>query len=90
MQLQALYDFLTGAGICSGRQGNAWDVGKQLCQLAQLQVFWPEVVAPLGYTVGFVNGKQTHRQLLDECQGMFLQQAFRRQIKQFDLVAAQT
>jgi len=67
--------------VGGGGQGDARGVGEQLRQLAQLQVFTPEVVAPLGHAVSFVDGEQGDFQALQERQHPRLHQALGRQVK---------
>ena len=57
-QVQAFNDFQPGAGVGRGRQGDTRNAGKARVQQAQLQVVSAEVVAPLGYAVGLVDGEQ--------------------------------
>ena len=83
LQMQAIDDFFAGPLVGGGRQGDTRDVGEQLRQLAQLQVFAAEVVTPLRHTVGFVDGKQGNFQALQEGQHARLDQAFWRQVQHF-------
>ena len=82
--MQTIDDFLAGAHVRRGGQGNARHRGEQFGQLAQLQVFGTEIMAPLRHAVGLVDGEQGHLQTLQERQHARLHQAFRRQIEQLD------
>ena len=83
--MQALDDLFAGPLVGGGGQRNARHIGKQLGQLAKLQVFAAEIVAPLRHTVGFVDGKQGDLKALQKGQHAWLHQALRRQVKHFHL-----
>jgi hypothetical protein len=89
LQVQALDDFLAGAHVGGGGQGDARHMGEQLGQLAQLQVFGAEIVAPLRYAVGFVDGEQRDVEVAQEIQHARLHQALGRQVEHLHFAAAQ-
>ena len=89
LQVQTLGDFLAGAHVRRGGQGDARHAGEQLGELAQLQVFRAEVMAPLRHAVRLVDGEQRQlRQALQEIQHARLHQALGRQVEELDLAAA--
>ena len=65
-QVQTFNDFQPGAGVGRGRQGDARNTGKARVQQAQLQVVGAEIVAPLGYAMGLVDGKQADCRLFQQ------------------------
>src|SRR5690606_7156556 len=65
-QMQALDDFLAGTLVRGGSQGNARHRREELGQLAQLQVLGPEIMSPLRYAMGFIDGEQADLQTLKE------------------------
>ncbi|MNO92050.1 hypothetical protein D3C76_836120 [compost metagenome] len=88
LQVQASDDLFTGTLVGGGGQGNARYVGEQFRQLAQLQVFRAEVMAPLGHAVGFVDGEQRDVQPLQEAQHARLHQTLGREVEHFHFTAA--
>ncbi|MNZ90218.1 hypothetical protein D3C78_1091730 [compost metagenome] len=89
LQVQALDHLLAGAHVRRGGQGDARDMREVLGELAQLQVFRTEVVAPLGHAVRLVDGEQADVQLLQEAQHARLHQTLGRQVEQLDLATTQ-
>ncbi|MCY1544099.1 hypothetical protein D9M68_799560 [compost metagenome] len=87
--MQALDHLLAGSHVRGGGQGHARHIGEEFGQLAELQVFGTEIVAPLGYAVGFVDGEEADRQALQEGQHARLHQALGGEVEQLDLAAAQ-
>ena len=87
LQMQASDDFFAGTLVRRGRQGNPRHIGKHFGQLAQLQVFRAEVMAPLRYAVSFVDGKQGDVQALQKSHHARLYQTLRRQIEHLDFTA---
>ena len=85
--MQAIDNFFAGALVGGRGEGNARNVGEQLCQLTQLQVFAAEIVAPLRYAMRFVDGEQSDFQALQERQHARLHQALGRQIEHFHFAA---
>ncbi|MNQ74351.1 hypothetical protein D3C85_891060 [compost metagenome] len=85
--MQALNDLLTGAHVRRGGQGDARHTGKKLGQLAQLQVFRAEVMAPLRHAMRLVDGEQGDLQALQKGQHARLHQAFRGQVEHLYLAA---
>jgi len=85
--VQAVDDFLAGALVGRGGQGNARDVGEQLGQLPQLQVLRPEVVSPLRHAVRFVDGEQGDVQVAQEIEHARLHQALGGQVEHLHLAA---
>ena len=83
LQVQAGDDFFTGTLVGGGGQGDARHLGKHLGQLAQLQVFRAEVMAPLGHAMGFVDGEQRDIKALQKRHHARLHQAFGRQVEHF-------
>ena len=63
LQAQAPADVLAGAAIGRGGEGQAGNRGEPLRQHGQLQVFGPEIVAPLGDAVGLIDGEEGNRQV---------------------------
>ena len=90
LQMQASDDLFAGALVGRGRQGNSRHSGKHFSQLAQLQVFRAEVVAPLRYAVSFVDGKQGDVQALQKRHHARLHQTLRRKIEHLDFAALDT
>ncbi len=88
--MQALNDFLAGALVRRGGQGDPRNVGKQLGELAQLHVLRTEIMAPLGHAMRFVDGEQGDLEPLQEGQHAWLDQAFGRQVEHLDLAATDT
>ena len=68
-----------------GSQGNYRDAGEVLPHCPQVPVIRPELVPPLRYAVGFVNGDQARSQPLQEPPEPGLRQAFRRRVENLDL-----
>ncbi|MNH08247.1 hypothetical protein D3C79_676580 [compost metagenome] len=62
---------------------------EQLGQLAQLQVFGAEIVAPLRHAVGLVDGEQRDIQVAQEVEHARLHQALRRQVQHLHFATAQ-
>ena len=87
LQMQAIDDFFAGTLVGGGGQGDARNVGEQLRQLAQLQVFAAEVVAPLGHAVRFVDGEQGNFKALQEGQHARLHQTLGRQVEHLHFAA---
>ncbi|MNF56383.1 hypothetical protein D3C84_378670 [compost metagenome] len=83
LQVQARDDLFAGPLVGGGGQGDARYMGKQLGQLAQLQVFGAEVMTPLRNAVGFVDGEQRNIKALQERQHARLDQAFWCQVQHF-------
>ena len=88
LQVQALDDLFAGAHVGGGGQGDARHMREQLGQLAQLQVFRAEVMAPLRHAVGLVDGEQRDVQLAQEIEHARLHQALGRQVQHLQLTAA--
>src|SRR5471030_45288 len=86
--MQARDDFFAGALVGGGGQGDTRNVREQLGQLPQLQVFRAEIVTPLRYTVGFVDGEQGNLQVLQKRQHARLDQTLGRQVEHLDLAQA--
>ena len=89
LQVQALDDLLAGTHVGGGGQGDARHMREQLGQLAQLQVFGAEIMAPLRYAVCLVDGEQRNVQPLQEVQHARLYQALRCQVEHLHFAAAQ-
>ncbi|MCY1436014.1 hypothetical protein D9M71_521280 [compost metagenome] len=87
--MQALDHLLAGTHVRRGGQGDARNMREMLGELAQLQVFRTEVVAPLGHAVRLVDGEQADVQLLQETQHARLHQTLGRQVEQLDLATTQ-
>ncbi|VVN41375.1 hypothetical protein PS682_05506 [Pseudomonas fluorescens] len=87
LQMQALDDFFAGALVGSGRQSDARHIGKQLRQLAKLQIFAAEIMAPLRYAVGFIDGEQGDFQALQKGQHARLHQALGGQVEHLHFTA---
>ncbi|VVO45103.1 hypothetical protein PS710_06569 [Pseudomonas fluorescens] len=87
LQMQAIDDFFPGALVGGRGQGDARDMGEQLRQLAQLQVFAAEVVAPLGHAMRFIDSEQGDVKALQERQHARLNQALGRQIEHLHFTA---
>ena len=85
--MKAIDDFFPGTLVGGRGQGDTRDAGEQFRQLAQLQVFAAEVVAPLGHTVGFVDGEQGNLKTLQKGQHSWLNQTLGREIKHFHFTA---
>ena len=58
--------------------------GKSVAQYVQAEIVLAEVVAPLRYAVGLVDGDQGQIDALEECQRVLLQQAFGGQVQQVE------
>ena len=78
LQPQPLHNLAAGARIGRGGERQPRHVGKALRQDSQLDVFRPEIMAPLGYAVGLVDRKQG-RGLAPGAAGQSLQQIARQQ-----------
>ena len=89
LQVQALNDFFAGTHVGGGGKGNARNMREQFGQLAQLQVFGAEVMAPLRNAVGFVDGEQRDIQVAQEVEHARLHQAFGCQVQHFHFATAQ-
>ncbi len=87
LQMQAFDDFFAGTFVGRGGQRNARHVGKQFRQLAQLQIFAPEIVAPLRDAVRLINREQGNFQALQERQHARLHQPLRGEVEHFDFTA---
>ena len=83
--MQPLADLLAGAGIGGGGEGEAGDGGEAFGQHRQLQVFGPEIMAPLRHAMGFVDGEQGQGELLQPIEKARAQQPLWRHIKQIQL-----
>ncbi len=57
LQPQPLHNLAAGARIGCGGERQPRHLGKALRQNSQLDVFRPEVMAPLGYAVGLIDGE---------------------------------
>ena len=53
-------NFLSGNLVRSCCEGYTGDLWKHICQDGKLQIFGPEIMSPLGYTVGFVDGEEAY------------------------------
>ena len=86
MQFELFGNLPAGAPIGGGGQCDPWHIGKALMQDPELLVLLAEVMPPLGYAVGFVNGEQCRRCLLQQRECPFRQQAFRGKIEQIQFM----
>ena len=82
-QVQVVFDVGAGFGVGGGGEGDAGNGGIAVGQKAELAVFGAEVVPPLADAVGFVDGKQADGGVVEKTQKAFGNQAFGRNIKQF-------
>ena len=82
-QLEVVFDVGTGFSVGGGGEGDAGDGGIAVGQKAELAVFGAEVMPPLADAVGFVDGKQADGGVVEKTQKAFGNQAFGRNIKQF-------
>ncbi|MCY1215266.1 hypothetical protein D9M72_271080 [compost metagenome] len=82
VQRQALGDFAAGVRGGGRRERDARHVGPALVQHRQAQVFRPEVMAPLGHAVGFVDGEQRDAAAFQQLQAAVGQQAFGGHVEQ--------
>ncbi len=87
--MQALDDLFAGAHVGGGGQRDARHMREQLGQLAQLQVFGTEIVAPLRHAVGLVDGEQRDIQVTQEVEHARLHQALRCQVQHLHFATAQ-
>ncbi len=87
-QLQPVHDLVAGLLVGRGGEGDARHVGELLVQHRQLDVLGPEVVAPLRYAVGLVDGEQGDVRILEQVQAALRHQPFRRHVHQVDLAGA--
>ena len=85
IQVQPLRDL--GPGRLGGGRGqrDAGHMGPALVQGGEGEIVGPEVVPPLGDTVRFVDGEQGHGAPVEQAQGRFHPQAFRREVEQVQL-----
>jgi len=87
-QAQAVHDLVAGGFVRRGREGDAGYRGEALVQYRELDVFRPEVVAPLGHAVGFVNGEQSEAalfvKLVEQTEEALGEQALRGDVKQVE------
>ena len=58
MEPQFLHNVLLRNPVGGGRERDEGYAGQQLLQLGQVEIFRPEVVAPVGDAVGLVDGHQ--------------------------------
>ncbi len=87
-QGQARADLAACGCVGGGGQRDARHMGKTRGQLGKPQVLGAKIVAPLGYAVGFVNGKQRYPGFGQKLQGAWLEQTFGCQVQQVEGVAA--
>ena len=87
-QRQLLDDLAAGAFVGRGGEGDAGHVGEAFVQNAQLAVFGPEVMPPLGDAVRLVNGEKRHGRGRQQLQRAFLQQPLRGDVEQIDAARA--
>ena len=85
LQPQALADLLAGAGVGGGGKGEAGDGSEALGQQRQLQILGPEIVPPLRYAMGFVDGEQGQGQRLQPIEKAGAQQSLGGDIEQIQL-----
>ena len=85
LQPQALADLLAGAGVGGGGEGEAGDRCEALGQHRQLQVFRPEIMAPLRNAMGLVDGEQGQGQRLQPIEKARAQQSLGGDIEQIQL-----
>ena len=57
--------------------------------MAQLNIFRPKIVPPLGDTVGFINGKESDCHTSEPIEETFTEKALRGHVKQIKLSAVQ-
>jgi len=86
---QPFDDVGPGLGIGGGGEGDQRHLGEEAPQAAELHVFGPEIMPPLGDAVGFVNGKEGDLHLLQPLQEGIAHQTFRRHIEQLQLAVVQ-
>ena len=84
-QLQALGNFYPRQLSGGGRQGNPWHTRPTLGQQIQAQIFRAEVVAPLRYAVGFIDGEQGNLSTCQQIQTTIRQQTLGSHIQQIQL-----
>ncbi|EGY01901.1 hypothetical protein AZA_54302 [Nitrospirillum viridazoti Y2] len=84
-QSQALHDVGLGLRVGRGRQRDARHGGETLVQHRQLQVFRPEVVAPLADAVRLVQGEQADARPVQQLQEARGDQPLRRHVQQVQI-----
>ena len=81
-------DVLADVRRGGGRVGMDGDVGKHLLEPPQLAVFGAEIVSPFADAVGFVDGDERDRRLLQEFERAVGHQPLGRQIEQLEPAGA--
>ena len=89
LQFELFGNLLTGAPVRGSGQCDPGDLGKALMQDGKLLVILAEIMSPLGYAVGLVDGEQRRLRLLQEPERPFRQQAFRGKIEQVQFILQQ-
>ncbi len=74
-------DLVAGRRVRCGRHGDCLEGAQRLHNLAQAQIFGAEIVPPLRYAMGFVDGEAADRKALEVGDHVVTQQPFRGDIK---------
>ena len=82
VQFQALHDVTPRGRIRCGGQGNAGNSGETLGQNRKRRIIRPKIMAPLGQTMRFINGKQGQFAPLQKIHKLRHHQPFGRHIDQ--------
>ena len=85
LQIETFNNFTAGGQVGGRRQRNARHRRKSLVQNGKLLVFGPEIVPPLGYTVGLVDRKQGDVCLPHQIQHARCNQPLRGDIDQIEI-----
>ena len=78
-----------GVGVCRGGQGQTRNLRKGIHQRTQRAVVRPEIMAPLGDAMRFVDGEEADRRAAQQFAEMALAGAFRRDVEQVQLARAE-
>ena len=81
-ELQLLQDVMADAAGGAGRKRGNRTVREMRAQFAQLPVFRPELVAPFGDAVRFVNCEERNRHAAQPANRVFPRKTLRREIDQ--------
>ena len=81
-EVEPVQDVLAGVGFGGRRQGDHRYFGEYLAQAAELAVFGPEIMAPLGDAVGLVDGEQGDRDILEALDEVLADQPFRGDVEE--------